>query len=216
MNKTILVSLSGLLLVLAFVLATYFYKSHQVDKITKLATENNEPFVRKHSQSLGPEDAKVTLVEFFDPACETCSAFHRFVKDILAQYPGKIKLVVRYAPFHQGADYFVKILEAARNQGMYWETLEIMFQTQQYWANHHNPKPELIWGFLKETKLDLKRIKSEMQSSEIARIIKQDLEDAATLNVTKTPGFFVNGKPLITFGYRHLRDLIETEIKANY
>jgi len=35
----------------------------------------------------------------------------------MAANPDKIKLVVRYGPFHDGADYFVKILEAARKQG---------------------------------------------------------------------------------------------------
>jgi len=62
--------------------------------------------------------------------------------------PGRIKLVLRYAPFHDGADYFVKILEAAGRQGKYWETLEVMYRSQPYWASHHNPRPELIWRLL--------------------------------------------------------------------
>jgi hypothetical protein len=37
--------------------------------------------------------------------------------------------LIRYAPFHDGADYFVKILEAAKKQGKYWETLDIMYRT---------------------------------------------------------------------------------------
>jgi hypothetical protein len=75
-----------------------------------LAQENAPTFVRGYSQTLGSDDAKVYLVKFSDPACETCSAFHPFVKKLMAVNQGKIKLVIRYAPFHDGADYFVKIL----------------------------------------------------------------------------------------------------------
>ncbi len=46
--------------------------------------------------------------------------------------------------------------------------------------------------------------------------MEQDLADAKTLNVQKTPGFFVNGKPLQEFGSRQLQVLIESEIKAIY
>ncbi len=216
MNKKIIVLVSVLIMVLAFVLASNYKKNSQIDNISKLAGEHNEPFVRDYAVTLGSKDAKVTLVEFFDPACEACKAFHPFVKSMLAKYPTQLKLVVRYAPFHQGSDYYVKILEAARKQGMYWDTLEMLYQTQQYWASHHQAKPDLAWEVLKQTKLDLAQLKADMEAPEIAAIIKQDLADVATLNVQKTPGFFVNGKPLLSFGYQQLRTLIETEIKANY
>ena len=134
----------------------------------------------------------------------------------MAMHPGKIKLVIRYTPFHQGADYFVKILEAARKQGKFWETLEIMYKTQRYWASHHNPQPQRIWEFLPRAGLDLQRIKTDMNDPEIAERIRQDLADAKALDVRKTPGFFVNGKPLQQFGYKQLRDLVESEILASY
>jgi protein-disulfide isomerase len=216
MKKQHLVILSGVLLVLLFVLASFFYKNQQAKKFDFLAQEHAEIFVRKHSPIFGSEGAKVYLVEFMDPACETCSAFSPFVKKLMADNPGRIKLVLRYAPFHDGADYFVKILEAARKQGKYWETLDVMYQSQHYWASHHNPQPQLIWHFLPGVGLDLGKLRTDMNDPAIERIIKQDLADAKTLNVTKTPGFFVNGKPLITFGYMQLQQLIEAEIEANY
>ena len=55
-----------------------------------------------------------------------------------------------------------------------------------------------------------------MNDPAIAKIIEQDLADAKALNVRKTPGFFVNGKPLQTFGAQQLQDLILSEISANY
>ena len=216
MNKKIIVLVSIAIMVLAFVLGANYKKSTEVDEVSKLANENSEPFVRDYAVTLGSKDAKVTLVEFFDPACEACKAFYPFVKDMLARYPSQLKLVVRYAPFHQGADYYVKILEASRNQGMYWEVLEALYLSQHYWASHHQAKPDLAWEVLKHTNLDLAQLKADMEDPKIAEIIKQDLADVAALSVQKTPGFFVNGKPLLSFGYQQLKTLIETEIRANY
>ena len=55
-----------------------------------------------------------------------------------------------------------------------------------------------------------------MNDPEIAKLIEQDLADAKTLNVRKTPEFFVNGKPLPSFGYDQLIKLVGTELQANY
>jgi protein-disulfide isomerase len=199
-----------------FVFASSYYKGKQVEKYGFMAEENAATFVRDHSQALGNDDAKVYLVEFMDPACETCAAFSPLVKQIMAANPGKIKLVIRYAPFHDGADYFVKILEAAKKQGKYWETLDVMYKSQPYWASHSNPQPPRIWQFLPEAGLDIEQIKTDMNDPAIVKLIEQDLADAKTLNVRKTPGFFANGKPLQTFGYQQLQNLIYSEIKANY
>lgn len=181
-----------------------------------MAQKNASVFVRDHSQSLGSDEAKVFLIEFMDPACETCAAFYPFVKKMMAANPGKIKLVLRYAPFHDGADYFVKILEAAKKQGKYWETLEVMYKSQPYWASHHNPQPEKIWQFLPMAGLDIERIKKDMVDPSIVTLINQDMADAKTLNVHKTPGFFANGKPLQNFGYQQLQELVYSELTANY
>jgi protein-disulfide isomerase len=216
MRKKFIVLISSVFLILLFVLGVNIYKSQQAKKYGFIAQENASTFVREHSQTLGSDDAKVYLVEFSDPACETCSKFHPFVKKLMKDNPDKIKLVVRYAPFHDGSDYMVKILEAARKQGKYWETLEVMFKTQLYWASHHNPQPQLIWKYLQRAGLDLEKIRSDMNDPQIAKIIQQDLADAKTLNVKKTPGFFVNGKPLPSFGYKQLQELVESEINKYY
>src|SRR3990170_1314945 len=126
MKKQNIVLISATCMVIVFLLGSYFYKNQQLKKLGFMAKENASTFVREYSLTLGSDDAKVYIVEFFDPACETCRDFYPFVKNLMAANPGKTKLVVRYAPFHPGSDYFVKILEAARKQGKYWETLEVM------------------------------------------------------------------------------------------
>ncbi|MHB9112537.1 MAG: DsbA family protein [Thermoleophilia bacterium] len=211
------VILSAIFLMTAFASGGYFYNSQQSEKQNQLTRDNSELLVRDYSLTLGSDDAKVQIVEFFDPACETCKDFYTYVKGLMDANPGKIKLVMRYAPFHQGADYNVKILEAARKQGKYWETLGAMYDGQAMWASHSNPQPEKVWQYVATVAgLNLDQVKKDMNDPEIAKMIQQDLSDAKGLNVTKTPEFFVNGNPLPSFGYKQLKGLVDSEIQANY
>ena len=214
--KYVLIGSTCLILAFAFVVGSNYYKGQQSEKYGFMAEKNSELFIRDHSQTLGSDDAKVYLVEFMDPACETCAVFAPFIKKIMNANPGKIKLVLRYAPFHDGADNFVKILEAARMQGKYWETLDVMFKSQNIWASHGNWQPERLWEVLPKAGVDIEQIRKDMHSPAIAKIIEQDMADVKALNVQKTPGYFVNGKPLQNFGYKQLYQLIQTELDAKY
>jgi protein-disulfide isomerase len=71
-------------------------------------------------------------------------------------------------------------------------------------------------GEIKLVVLNIDQIRNDMNEPEIARLIDQDLADARTLNVRKTPEFFVNGKPLPSFGYDQLKELVEAEIQLYY
>ena len=214
-NKT-QVPIAAAIILIVFVLAVVIYNEQKTKEINAAANENSSYLMRDYSPTTGNRNAKVTIVEFFDPACGTCKAFHPFVKHLMSKNPGKIKVVMRYTPFHKGSDYVVKLLEAAKLQNKFWETLEAAYESQSVWSSHDNPQPEKLWMRLGGVGLDLKRAKVDMQSATIAQHIQQDMSDARQLQVTKTPGFFVNGKPLVQFGYEQLQALVESEIRNNY
>ncbi len=216
MKQKMLLIASAAILLLVFVVGTLVYKSEKSDEVLRAVKRNSLLLVRMHSPTLGSPEAKVHIVEFLDPACETCAAFYPFVKKLMAANPDRIRLSVRYAPFHSGSDYVVKVLEAARKQGKFWETLEALFASQGSWAAHHAPQPQRIWAFLGRTGLDLEKVKRDMDAPAIAAVIAQDLDDARALNVTKTPEFFVNGRPMPSFGYAQLKDLVDTALAEAY
>ena len=213
-QTVVLISAAGLLL--AFGLATYLYTSEQADRIEALATAADSPLERPHSRGKGPADARVVLVEFFDPACEACRAFDPYVKALLAEHRDRVRLVLRYAPFHKGSDTMVKILEAAALQDRFWETLQVMYDTQPQWASHHHPQPERIWEFLPRAGVDVDQIRRDAQASKFDAIVEQDLLDGRTLGVRKTPQFFVNGKPLLRFGYEQLKSMLDAAVAKQY
>ncbi|WP_455220775.1 DsbA family protein [Kaarinaea lacus] len=216
MNKQAQVPIVGALLLIVFAIAVLVYNEKKGDELSEAASKNASLLIRDYSPKIGPADAKVTIVEFFDPACGTCKAFYPFVKQIMAANPGRINLVLRYLPLHKGSDYVVKLLEAARLQNKFWETLEVIYQTQEDWASHQNPQPEKLWSLLRGSGLDLSKARENMASSTIAQRIQQDLADARQLQVNKTPGFFVNGKPLVQFGSDQLVQLVNEEVRNKY
>ncbi len=209
MKPKILVVVSAVVMLLVFAAAAIHYRNEREDAIRQLAQANREALIRPHSPTLGRADAPVVIVEFLDPACETCRAFYPMVKDLLATHPDKIRLVLRYAPFHDGSDKVVAVLEAARRQGKFWPVLEALLASQSAWAPRHTPQVGLVWKHLEGLGLDMERMAFDMTSNDYARIVEQDLADARTLQVSKTPEFFVNGRPLPSFGFEQLKSLVE-------
>ena len=64
--------------------------------------------------------------------------------------------------------------------------------------------------------LNLEQLNRDMNDPQITRAIDQDLADAKSLNVTKTPEYFVNGRQMPTFGYEQLKELVGDELKRAY
>ncbi len=214
-NKNLFIGGALVALIALYFIGSRLYTDKEAQRLGFLAQDNAETFIRDYAPTMGSDDAKVFLVEFFDPECESCRAFYPNVKRILKDYDGKVKLVLRYAPFHGNSKFAIKILESARLQGKYWQTLELLYRYQPMWGSHHNPRPELIWEFLPELDLDIDRLKEDMKSPQITHIIEQDSLDAKTLRVRGTPSFFINGKMLKHFGDAPLRAAIDAELQRD-
>lgn len=197
------------LLIIAFFVGAFYYKKQQAAQAAQIASQNQVALARPDAPSFGNADAPVHIVEFFDPACGTCRDFYPMVKALMAEHPGKIRLSMRYAPFHPGSEPVVKALEAARKQGQFRQTLEALFASQADWVQNHSANVGSIWRHLDPLGLDMGRLQGDMNSPEIDSMIARDLADAKTMNVTMTPEYFVNGKPLPSFGFDQLKTLVE-------
>jgi protein-disulfide isomerase len=213
MNKQWIVVASVVAVVVAFIAGAVVFKGRETQQVSQAAQSNSDALVRASSPVFGNPAAKVTIVEFFDPACETCRAFYPLVKTIVNSSFGQVRLVVRHAPLHQGSDTAVKILEAARMQGQYWPAVERALAGQPQWAAHGNARPELIWDLITDLGLDMAKARADADSPAVAQLLAQDIADMKALKVDRTPGFFVNGTPLRDFGEAQLRALVDQEIK---
>lgn len=200
-------------LVMIFVGATMAFNASKSGASQSAPAANLAALDRAHAPNVGPSDAPVVIVEFLDPACETCATFYPMVKAMLAANPGRIRLVLRWAPFHNGSQDVVAMLEAARLQDKFWPALEALLQSQAVWSPDHTPQVALAWKQLEGLGLNKERLFADMASPEISRRITQDLADAAALNVTMTPEYFVNGKGMPSFGSEQLMQLVDDALK---
>lgn len=212
--------------VAAIVGANYYRNSIQNVSVTANSNSTKpkiapEQLVRPDSPTLGPADAKVTLVEFYDPECESCATFAPVVKKILKDHEGNIRFVARYMPLHPNSITAAAFTEAAGEQGKYWEAQELLFKKQPEWGTKHGAPPDpsapsinqLFDKYAKEIGLDLEKARRAINDRRFDERIERDKRDGQSLGVRKTPTFFVNGRELMRFGEAELRQLIAEELK---
>ena len=205
MNRRTIIVATAAVVVAGFGLAAAMYRP------TPRAVDG---LVRPHAPVIGPANAPVTVVEFFDPACESCRAIYPFVKQLLRQYPNEVRLVLRYAPFHRGSDEAVKIIETARLQDKFSPVLEALLDAQPLWADHGRPDIAIAWEAAGRAGLDLERTRKDAARPEFNELLRQDVADLKAFDVKATPTFFVNGKPLVRLGQRQLQSLVDEEVTS--
>lgn len=216
MKKQNIVLIAAVSLLVLFGAATLLVRQQRAEQINFMASEQAHLFAPEDAVSYGAADARVVITEFFDPACETCAQLYQPVKKLVDNNPGQVRLVLRHAPFHANADQVVAMLLAAREQGLYWQALELTFATQSRWTRHHVAQPEVLWEFFPIAKVDTDKAKERVASAAYDEAIARELADAEALGVTKTPEYFVNGKPLPSWGYQQLVALVDAELAQQY
>lgn len=172
----------------------------------------SKSLVRDYSPVIGPDKAPVTIVEFFDPSCEACRAYYPYVKQIMAAFPGDVRLVLRYVLFHRGSEEAVTILEAARLQNLFVPVLESILEVQPEW--HDDPTLQAAWQAAEKAGLDVEKAKGMSDDPNIAFTMQQDMVDAKAFELTGTPTFFVNGKRLTKAGPQALYDEVRLAVEA--
>lgn len=142
--------------------------------------------------SIGPENAKVVIIEYSDFQCPACGAGESIVKQILDAYKDKIKLIYKDFPldFHPYAQRAAEAAQCAFEQNKYWEYHDILF-------SHQNALdiPNLK-SYAKDLGLDTVKFDSCVDSRKYKSDVEKDQSDGISAGVDATPTFFVNGKKI--------------------
>jgi protein-disulfide isomerase len=178
-----------------------------------LSAEQEALLIREDSPTRGPADAAVTLVEFLDPECESCRAAYPVVEQILADYEGQIRYVVRYFPNHNNSMLAIAATEAASEQGMYWEMQEILFANQLEWGEQSLPQLDLMLSYAAELGLDVEEFTASLPNPDYVAKAQRDRQDGVSLGVRGTPTFFVNGQAVLGMDEGMLRQLIDAALQ---
>ncbi len=211
MNRRTLIIGTAVIAALLFV-GGWFAVDRSVPPVLENETPAGSALIRFHSPVLGPQDASTTIVEFFDPACEACRAMHPVLAEIRNRYPEQVRIVMRYATFHDGSDIAVRILETARLQNMFEPILEALLAAQPMWADHSGARLDIAWAAAAEAGLDIDKAQAEMNRESINNVLVQDALDVETVGVRQTPTFFVDGRPLLEFGAEQLIEMVRMQV----
>ena len=141
----------------------------------------------------GASDAPVTLVEFSDFHCPFCKQAQTTLAQLLARYPGKVKLVYRDFPIdglHPEARRAAEAARCAQDQGKFWEYHDLLF------AGPARAAPEDLERYGGQVGLDLVAFGRCLSGGVHRAAVQRDVDEGTRLGVGGTPGFFVNGRPL--------------------
>lgn len=174
--------------------------------------------LREDRPTIGPTDARVTIVEFADFQCPACGAAHPVLKRLVEAYPQDIKLVFRHFPLtelHQNALAVAEAAEAARVQGKFWEMYDQLFAEQSAWEDLSSDEALRSFEQYAQTLgLDVERFKREVSEHTHQARAQEDRADGTSLGVRGTPTFFINNKLYtgqVTFNA--LKTIIDAELK---
>lgn len=162
------------------------------------------------SPSVGPSNARITLVEFSDFQCPYCIAAVPEIKAMLKAYPADIKLIFKQFPLeiHSQAALAAAGALAAYKQGKFWEMHDALF------ADRHNLSRAGMLAAVAKLGLDVKRFEADLDSAETRNAVIKDMDDGERVGVEGTPTLFIDGKQYrgpITL--EAVKPLLEAELK---
>ena len=145
--------------------------------------------VATEGPSRGPEDARVTIVEFSDFQCPYCKRALPTLDAVLEKYPNDVRLVYRQLPLrsHRRARPAAEAALCAGEQDGFWPYHDKLFE------NVRALEDEDLLRYAGELGLDAERFEQCYTDKRYSDQVDADLLDAGTVGITSTPSFLVNG-----------------------
>lgn len=171
--------------------------------------------------SLGPKNAPITLVEYFDYNCGFCKGANKWVFDELENKRKDVRVVFKEYPIlRQSSLTAAQAALAANRQGKYKEMhLALMHSralSQTGADGNEDPAKTMteIERLAKIHGVDFTRLKKDMADPELEKIIKRSYAEADAAQIKGTPGFYINGEFVDGFNQARLEELI-SKARAN-
>jgi protein-disulfide isomerase len=144
------------------------------------------------SPAKGPADAPITLVEFSDFQCSFCRRAQPTLARVEEVYGDRIRRVWKHLPLSMHTDAPMAHLAsvAVARQGKFWE-----FQRTLY-ADPGKLKPDDLRQHAFELGLEMQRFEEDWADTGILEVVEADMAEAVSIDLTATPGFFINGRYL--------------------
>jgi protein-disulfide isomerase len=187
----------------------YTNSTPSLDPKTKEEALNREtPNIR------GKKDSNITVIEFGDIQCPACAAANPAVDQLFKDYGDKVKFIFRHNPLPQHANALAgaDAVEAAGDQGKFWEMVDAVYARQPEWETASDPKP-IFRKIAADLGLDAEKFDKALSGQVHRDRINQDKTDGIALGNPGTPTFYVNGEQVFQGGVAELRNKIDAALK---
>ena len=141
--------------------------------------------------SLGPKNAPITIVEFFDFNCPFCKKGAQTMEELVKRHPDQIRLVPKNFPLsiHPNAMKTSEAVLCADDQGKFWEYRKEVFGDS--WGKN---TPEDLKAIAAKVGLNTGDFNACLDGDKTKERLQKDMSVADGLGVQSTPTFFINGK----------------------
>lgn len=176
----------------------------------QLLLEEPRTQVEAKGPARGPNDAKVTIVEFSDFECPYCSRAEESVNQVMEKYAGKVRIVFRHFPlsFHPNAPKAAEASACADEQGKFWEMHKQLFANQKGLTVPELKQHAAAIG------LDQAKFDACLDGGGKKGLVDADTKAGSEAGVNGTPAFFINGKLLSgAQPFSEFEKVIEAELK---
>lgn len=165
----------------------------------------------KNNPSIGPKDAKITVIEFSDFECPFCKRSQDVNRQLREKYKGQIRWVFRDfpLPFHQDAMYAHMAANCSVEDDKYWEVFNVLFENSGNLGKSNVDSLVLGTGVSKAKYQNCMRDQRKLKSE-----IEADIQDGQKVGVSGTPAFFING--IFVSGalpFENFDEIIQKELK---
>ena len=173
----------------------------------------NEGVVFDSQHVKGNEDAEVVLLKYSDFQCVACAQLSFVVNDIMDTFGELIRFEYRHFPLgiFPHSVTVARAVEAAGQQGYFYEMHDMVFMRQQEWSGSANPRPFLN-RYAEEIGLDIRTFNRHMRASAIREHIMNGQSEARELGLTVTPTFILNGSVMSYNTLEEFYEQIESSI----
>jgi cyclophilin family peptidyl-prolyl cis-trans isomerase/protein-disulfide isomerase len=172
------------------------------------------PPISESDWQLGPEDAPVTILVYEDFQCPYCAELAPVLKELLNLHPDEIRIVFRQFPIkilHDKASLAGEAVEAAGQQGYFWEMHDQLFERQAEWTNLSvEDFIEWLKDLAVELGLDIESFTDDIDSGRYIVMMEENFQNGILYGLVGTPSIFINGT---YFGIEPTLTLLEASIR---
>ena len=147
---------------------------------------------------LGNENGKVVVKMYSDLMCPYCVMENRLMHKVAKDFSNVKIEFVHYPldnacnknipnPFHVGACDYARLALAARNQGKFWNMVNLLFEEKAGSIDE-------VYTAAKSQGFDVDKLKNDMKDPKINAEILANIDEASKMNLSGTPAFSVKGQ----------------------